>query len=105
MSKYLKEEKKLLEKVVDSRDPKELDKLSFCKFSTVRRAVALNPYTFVKTIERLQVDPVLNVSYVANKSAKVVKKRDLSFFTNHRCVQCILEPLEMIKACTKCQFK
>ncbi len=95
-------EKDLIIKAMNTTNSDLLSQLSTSPYSNVRRAVAKNPKTTIGILEKLQYDPVLNVSYIANGNPNIRKKRDLAMYDSHPCVNCQKEPIEMILSCFKC---
>ncbi|PLY09901.1 MAG: hypothetical protein C0626_07470 [Arcobacter sp.] len=75
----------LANKSVDSKELKKLSKSSHYK---VRRAVSRNLYTSQKVLKKLQLDPILNVAFMANKNAKKkISFKDSPSLSNP-CVSC-----------------
>lgn len=90
----------LLEIAKTSNCPVELGKLYDCESMNVRRAVARNINITTEIADKLVLDPVLNVSYMASKNPKATLKREFDKDTLNYCVLC--EEDERYMDCSKC---
>ena len=73
------------------------------QYMNVRRVVARNSNITTIIANRLAVDPVLNVSYMAIQNKKCTSKRDFSHLTLPDCVMC--EKDEQSLDCVVCENK
>ncbi len=91
----------LLKIAKNSTDKNVLSELSQHPSSRIRRVVAKNIYTSLKTLQKLSFDPVMNVSYVAvNNSNNTIVKRVFSEL--HPCVICNQD--EILMNCNNCKI-
>lgn len=94
-------EKELLELAYSSRDEKMIKELANVESTFVRRAVARNSSVPEKIINKLAIDPVQNVSYMALKHRNCTLFRDMSDEL-HICVVC--EKDERTMDCSMCNL-
>lgn len=101
MKEKSKEEQ--LELAKNSRCEKELWHLHSSQYMNVRRAVARNTSITSEIADKLSVDPVLNVSYMALKNTKSTILRDFSHLKLAACILC--EKDERYIECEHCDEK
>lgn len=95
-----KEIQRMLKEAKKASDSSKLDELAKNPNTTVRRVVAKNFHTSRETIERLIIDPCLNVSFVANGHHKNPNRRIIE--VDNRCVTCSKDELSYESECQKC---
>ena len=98
----MKEGLDIIIKAKESTDEEELHELSKSVDFKVRRAVAKNKYTSQKTLEILQKDPALNVSFIANINAlnKVIFDDEIAL--KNPCVICEKDETTFYYECENC---
>lgn len=101
MKEKSKEEQ--LELAKNSNCEKELGHLHISQYMNVRRVVARNPNITSEIADKLSLDPVLNVSYMALKNTKSTLIRDFSHLTLSPCVLCEID--ERYIDCEHCDEK
>ena len=98
-----KSKEEQLEIANSSRCPDVLKNLHDSKYMNVRRAVARNHNICTQVANRLSIDPVLNVSYMALKNPKSTIQRDFCTTNITDCVMC--EKDERKIDCVVCENK
>lgn len=90
----------LIKLAKNSNDGKILALLSNSIFATVRRCVAKNLHSSIKTINKLAADSACNVSYWAIKNSHCTKSREID--ESHPCVLCEIDEADYPSACASC---
>lgn len=80
--------KEMIEKALTTSCAEEISYLVKSPYMLVRRAIARNSHTPAAAINRLSMDPVLNVSYVANMNPKSSVARKFEQSKVPPCVSC-----------------
>lgn len=95
-------EKELLDLAYNTNDNKVFRVLLDVENMFVRRALARNINTPSEVIDRLAIDPVQNVSYMAVKHRNCSIKREFESDKLHACVVCSTDERHM--NCHACSF-
>lgn len=103
MTMKLKSKEEQIQIAKKSSCTNELWDLHDSIYMNVRRAVARNNNITTQIANKLAVDPVLNVSYMALKNAKTTEKRDFTKIDLTVCITC--EKDEGSLDCTACEYK
>lgn len=100
MSILLKPLEEQLHLASTTKDEELLWELHLSPYMNVRRSVARNSSINTKTANRLIVDPVYNVSYMAKLSCKAQKDRNFKTEAT-KCVLCDKDELNL--NCLECE--
>ncbi|RXJ68468.1 hypothetical protein CRV08_06455 [Halarcobacter ebronensis] len=96
-------QKEQLSKAIESNSLEELHILHLSRYMNVRRAVARNSNINTEIANKLLMDPVMNVSYMASLHPKCTNERVFPEEHLTSCVMCERDERELI--CDNCNQK